>query len=210
MLLIGDIHALFWDYKEILKRSGTKKSLQLGDYGLGFPDTMKGIDLSDIDGTHLFIRGNHDNPAVCRKNQYYLGDFGILEGSFIDDFFTKLFYISGAWSIDRAYRTEGISWWSDEELSYDELSDAVNLYIKEKPDIICSHDCPEEVLQIFYPASAHPTRTAQALSSMFQHHTPSYWFFAHHHKSWRKNVMGCNFVCLNELETIDISKRIQM
>ncbi|MFW6120570.1 MAG: metallophosphoesterase [Petrotogales bacterium] len=210
MLLIGDIHGLFWDYKRILQSSGDKESLVLGDYGLGFPNTMDGIDLSDVDGTHLFLRGNHDNPEVCRKSPYYIGDFGIFEGDFIDGFFTKLFYISGAWSIDQAWRTPGISWWPEEELSYEELDNAVNLYIKETPDIVCSHDCPEEILQIFYSGTAHPTRTSQALSAMFQHHTPSYWFFAHHHKSWRKNVMSCNFVCLDELETIDISKRIKI
>jgi len=210
MLLIGDIHALFWDYKRILERSGTKESLQLGDYGLGFPGSMDGIDLSDVEGTHQFLRGNHDNPAICRKSPYYIGDFGIHEGSFIDGRYDKLFYISGSWSIDQAWRTPGISWWPEEELSYDELDQAVNLYLKEKPEIVCSHECPEEISQIFYPGTAHPTRTGQALSSMFQHHQPSYWFFGHHHKSWRKNVMGCQFVCLNELETIDISKRIVM
>lgn len=208
MLLIGDIHGLFCDYKRILKRYGVSKSLQLGDFGLGFPDTMDGIDLSDIEGTHQFIRGNHDNPEVCRESPYYIGDFGIKRGNFIGGLFDKLFYVSGAWSIDQAYRTPGISWWEEEELSYHELSQAVNLYIVEKPDIVCSHECPDEVLQIFYPSSNYPTRTSQALSSMFQHHVPSYWFFAHHHKSWRQNVMGCNFVCLDELETIDISKRI--
>jgi len=208
MLLIGDVHALWHDYKTILRRSGVQKSLQLGDFGLGFPHGIKEIDLEEIEGTHLFLRGNHDNPFHCRKSSHYVGDYGIMKGEFIDGMFTELMYISGAWSIDKEWRIPGRDWWEEEELSYKELSDVVNFYLKEKPDIICTHDCPTLILREMYPSRVIPTRTSQAFDSMIQHRMPSYWFFAHHHTSWRKNVDGCNFVCLNELECLDISKNL--
>jgi uncharacterized protein YutD len=208
MLLISDVHGQFHAYKSIIKRTGAKKSLQLGDFGLGFDPYVDDIDMSGFEGTHLFIRGNHDNPAVCRKSKIYAGDFGVLHGEFIDGLFDKLFFISGAWSIDQAYRTENVSWWKDEQLSQEELSNAVNLHLEEKPDIMCSHDCPTFILQKLHHQII-PTRTSQAMDVMFLNHKPSYWFFAHHHVSWRMNIEGCTFVCLNELECLDISKRIE-
>lgn len=206
MILIGDIHGLFHDYKQILKIYNIKKSLQLGDMGVGFSPELV-LDLNGIKGDHKFIRGNHDNPFVCREHPCYAGDYGIIEGDFIDGMFTKLFFVSGAWSIDKDLRTPDKDWWEEEELSYKDLSAAVNFYFKEKPDIVCTHDCPTSVLFELH-RTVVPTRTAQAFDSMLLHHQPSYWFFGHHHMSWRKRIDGCMFVCLNELEVLNISKRI--
>jgi predicted phosphohydrolase len=210
-LLIGDIHGLWHDYREIIKTLKPKVSLQLGDFGIGFPNNPKTLSMKDIPGNHLYLRGNHDNPFHCRLDSNYIGDYGIYKGDFIDGRFDKLFYLSGAWSIDQNWRvTVGPkrTWWEDEQLSQKELSDMINLYEKEKPDIVCSHDCPTIILKEFYPDRVIPTRTAQAMDSMLDIHTPSYWFFGHHHKSWRKTINGCTFVCLNELEYLDISQNI--
>jgi len=208
MLLVGDVHGLFWNYMKLIEMSHSKKSLQLGDFGLGFPNGMNHVDMNHIEGTHLFLRGNHDNPEVCRKSSNYIGDYGILDGSFIDGAFDKLFYISGAWSIDRITRIPNYNWWENEELSYKQLCDMVNFYFKEKPDIVCSHDCPTTILKHLYDDGCFPTRTGQAFDAMLNHHVPSYWFFGHHHKTWKKEIGGCLYTCLNELETLDISKRI--
>ena len=208
MLLIGDIHGLFIEYKKLLRRTGVKKSLQLGDYGLGFPESTNHVDMSDIKGNHLFIRGNHDNPAVCRKDSNYAGDYGVIDGEFIEGLFNKLFFISGAWSIDKNWRTPNVSWWEEEQLSQKELCEASNQYAEVKPPIVCSHDCPTLVLYHLYPSRVIPTRTSQAMNVMFMENKPAYWIFAHHHISWRKHIDGCTFVCLNEMEILDISKRI--
>ena len=208
MLLIGDVHGLFWDYKRIIKSLGVKRTLQLGDFGLGFLQTMDFPDMSGIEGEHLFIRRNHDNPAVCRADKHCVGDFGVLEGSFIDGLYDKLFFIAGAWSIDEAYRTPGISWWEDEQLSHEQLADAIDKYSEVKPDIVCSHDCPTTILHHIHGSRVIPTRTSQAMDIMINIHKPKYFFFAHHHISWRKNIDGCWFICLSELETLDISKQV--
>ena len=208
MLLIGDIHGLFWDYKKLIKDVGAKRSLQLGDFGLGFLNTMTFPDMSDVEGDHLFIRGNHDNPAICRADKHCAGDFGVLEGRFIDGLYDKLFFIAGAWSIDQAYRTPNISWWEDEQLSHEELGKAIDKYKEEQPDIVVSHDCPTLILNYLHGSRVIPTRTSQAMDAMFLERKPSYWIFAHHHVSWRKNIDGCTFICLNEMETLDISGRI--
>lgn len=209
MILIGDVHGLFYDYRKILKVLKPKTSLQLGDMGVGFPDYQELV-LNDIPGDHYWLRGNHDNPKVSRNHSNYIGDFGIHQGSFMGGLFNELMFVSGAWSIDKDYRTPGLSWWSEEELSYKELSDVVNLYVDKKPEIVCTHDCPTYVLNDIYLAYGHvfPTRTGDAFNTMIRHRMPAYWIFAHHHRSWRKDINGCTFICLNELEYLDISKRI--
>jgi len=207
MLLISDIHGLFTEYKEIIQASGAEKSLQLGDFGLGFPHGPKSIDLSDINGTHLFIRGNHDNPFHCRRSPYYAGDYGVLGGDFINGLFDKLFFVSGAWSIDKDWRTPGKNWWPDEELSVQELTEMIKMYENIKPYVVCTHDCPFEVVKHIHSSYPIPTRTGQAMDQMLQAHVPSYWIFGHHHVSWKGNVKGCRFIGLDVLETLDISKR---
>lgn len=94
MFLIGDVHGKFDRYGEIL--TGLPCSIQLGDMGIGF-----GLDdlFPKADPTkHRFLRGNHDNPELCRRHPNYLGDFGFEFG---------IFFISGAFSVDRHLRTMG-------------------------------------------------------------------------------------------------------
>ena len=88
---IGDVHGHIDAYMRV---RGNTPSFQIGDMGLGFPNTAlpKG-------GEHRFIRGNHDDPAACRKHPNYAGDFGY-------DPDCDLFYMGGAWSIDGEWRKE--------------------------------------------------------------------------------------------------------
>jgi hypothetical protein len=135
---IGDVHGRIEQYRKIIRSLPEGSfSLQLGDMGLGF----KGVHLfpggSMKKGRHFFIRGNHDSPEACRKHPCYLGDYGYLEVE-------KLFYLGGAWSIDKEWRIAGESWWPDEELSYAELDRAYQLYVKSKPEIVATHEAPSK------------------------------------------------------------------
>lgn len=209
MILIGDVHNLMYDYKEILKaqiKNGETESIILGDVGLGFP-TSYDLDTSDVEGNHRFIRGNHDNPEVCRAHPQYLGDYGVLKGDWCGDHhYEKMFFMSGAWSIDKDWRTPMISWWPEEELKYNEMSDAISFYKNVEPDIVITHDCPLFVLyDLLYPGGrVFSTATGQALEQMWNHHQPSLWVFAHHHVSKQMKIKDTQFVCLNELEVFHI------
>ena len=199
--LIGDIHGMFEEYYQpILREIGDEPSIQLGDMGVGFPDTK----FPPLAAQAKFIRGNHDNPDVCRAHPNYLGEYG-----YIDDW--DLFYLSGAWSIDWDMRKPGVTWWWDEELSIRELNKALDLYEKVKPSIVVSHDCPEiakisMLLHIqgrnFYNA---PTRTNQILQAMFEIHQPSNWFFGHYHSSRRFQIHETTFRCVAEGEQTTIT-----
>lgn len=205
---IGDVHGKFGPYKTLIK--DVPFSIQVGDMGVGFRHytPMRELVTSQnppfdamSKGRHLFLRGNHDNPSVCRKQRYWIPD-----GTYLDD---KIFCVGGAVSIDRAYRTEGLDWWADEECSRAELDAIVDRYIRLKPEIVCTHEVPEsvatELLAAFNKVKiTDGSRTRQAFESMLHHHQPKYWVFGHWHQSLRFMRGRTQFQCLAELEHVDI------
>lgn len=208
MILVGDVHGRLDDFRRNMKRlhkdHPDETIVQVGDMGIGFPKSQSTM----LPPFCKFIRGNHDKPEDCRAHSNYLGDFGAIE---IDGH--KVFYVGGAWSIDRPMRIEGVSWWPEEELSIAELNQALELYIETKPDIMITHDGPQHattyILNRFALASQNSyrfetpvaTRTGQALYAMFEAHQPKLWVFGHWHYSWIKRINGTVFLCLNELES---------
>ena len=109
----GDVHGKFRKYRELLRVS-PYPSIQVGDMGVGFLDDY-GFPRANppydsmVSAKALFIRGNHDNPKVCKEHALFIKD-----GSFMKN----MMFCGGGFSIDRARRTEGFSWWPDEELPY--------------------------------------------------------------------------------------------
>lgn len=181
IIVIGDIHGSTHTYQKFIERlPAGQRTVQIGDMGIGF----KGVGLSKMSENHTWFRGNHDDPTKCRKNPNYRGDFGY-------DPNTGIFHVAGAWSIDRAYRTEGISWWADEELSYEELDAAVELYRFTHPRFILSHEAPakaantllQSMCGAYFAAKGEcaNSRTGQALQIMLDYHSPEQWVFGHYH-----------------------------
>lgn len=201
MWFIGDIHGLFYEYKTLIAKMN--ESIQLGDFGIGFPkihqmdkeDTHALYTWCQVPTQHRFIRGNHDNPLVCKDSLNYLGDFGI---------YKNIFYISGAWSIDQEWRTPGVSWWEGEQLSPKECYDCYDKYIECKPEIVVSHECPLSLVSMMGFNPPYPSRTNQLLEMMFKAHQPKWWLFGHFHQSWDKIILGTHFKCLNSLEIFEL------
>lgn len=208
---IGDVHGRFRQYKRIIK--DCPRSIQVGDMGVGFKALRQG-EVKNLqnppfdamsEGDHKFIRGNHDNPQACANHHYFIPD-----GSILDD---HIYCLGGAVSIDKAWRTEGYDWWPDEELSTQRLEMEVDLYKELKPDVVVTHDCPESIAQMMmevlniYTKDKFPSRTRQALESMFYFHQPKLWIFGHWHKTITfptQHTLGTTFKCLGELEYEDI------
>lgn len=189
---IGDVHGKFSQYVEIVN-STPYPTIQVGDYGMGFVDVP--YDSFDPE-KDLFIRGNHDNPAMCRSALNWIPD-GHFDG--------EIFHVGGAASIDRYRRTEGKDWWADEELDMGEFYSIMDRYEAIKPNIVVSHDGPMPIIHYIMGHHTHDnSRTQQALTSLLHIHRPKLWIFGHHHKSFDETYEGCRFICLAELEYIDI------
>ena len=212
--LVGDIHGKFYDYEVSSLNRGLRHktdhvptySVQVGDFGIGFNSKYwhEQVNSWMIDNpTHRFIRGNHDDPAMCKTMAGYIPD-GTVEND--------VMYVGGAWSIDQAYRVEGISWWHDEELSVHELDKIYDEYVKIKPNFLISHDCPTSIAWEMFISrglglsgfNQIKTRTGEALQAMFEAHQPKFHFFGHWHQTRELTLYGTRFVCLGELDYVDV------
>lgn len=204
---IGDVHGKYPEYKRIIK-SGPP-SIQVGDMGIGFrrtDGTRQGEFHQNPPHKHMvdcdakFIRGNHDNPGECRKNSQWIEDGYTNNGTM---------FIGGAESVDREWRTEGYNWWADEQISYQELADICRKFLEVKPKTVISHDCPSEVAAIMCNHRYKPvSRTQEALQQMWNGHSPELWIYGHWHQHcWldlEKDKKNTKFICLNELEYLDV------
>jgi len=202
-LFIGDVHGKYKQYRKILSENiGT---IQVGDMGVGFFHPMTGEALANpphfkmLSGGHRFIRGNHDNPAICKTHTQWIPD-GTIEG--------EIMFIGGATSIDKHSRVLGMTWWPDEQLSAQEMGLMVDIYRNQRPRIMVTHDCPEDISDLLLPQGSpkffEKSLTRQSFQKMWEFHQPDIWIFGHWHTSYDKIINGTRFVCLNELETKEI------
>ena len=181
-------------------RKGVDSSCQVGDMGIGFSENGKysknGISWSpEVDLNHLFFNGNHDNPKICQIHPNYIGDWGFIEKP-------SIFFVSGGYSIDCSYRTEGIDWWKNEELGNEEMIKVLSLYQEKIPKIVTTHECPlflKKKIATNGWKLEHDSRTEKLLQQMFNIHKPDYWIFGHHHQKKEIDIEGTHFVCLDEL-----------
>lgn len=210
MLCIGDVHGKYRQYREIIR--GRSESIQVGDMGVGFfsvnrgPKPLRNPPHYAMVPDHRFIRGNHDNPDVCKKNSQWIPD-----GTVLND----VMFVGGGLSIDREFRHEGYDWWADEELSINELNSLVDKFRSVKPRVMITHDCPEQIAVEMQRLSGWEklrpewaSRTRQAFDGMWSAHPPELWIFGHWHKSFDATAGGTRFVCLEELESKDFDFEI--
>lgn len=197
ILFIGDVHGKFEKYKNVLSRNKNSYdySIQVGDMGIGFRNDL----MPEMGPNDFFIRGNHDDPTMCKKSINYIHDgtiFNIPNGE-------KMMLIGGALSIDAYRRVEGVNWWRDEELSYYELDHLIDIYVREKPMIMTTHEFPDSFANenlISPHKEKYPSVTRQAFETMFSLHKPKFWIGGHWHTHINMNFHGTQFICLDELD----------
>lgn len=192
---IGDVHGKLEEYRKIILTC--EASICVGDFGfkkewLWHYDNVWNRDI----GSHYINPGNHDwydytiKPAASTGNWNYLP-------------WWKIFTVRGADSIDKHLRREGVDWFPNEELSYMEGIEVLDHYLTIKPRIVVSHDCPQKVMERFFGYNEKST-TRQLLQVMFEQHQPELWVFGHHHQHKDEVINGTRFVCLDELETLEL------
>lgn len=203
MRIIGDIHADFFTYQIMLHE--VEESVQVGDFGIGFKSDYWHETVNHFHrehSGHRFIRGNHDNPELCKSMTGWITDGHYENG---------MMFIGGAFSIDKHMRTPGVDWWEDEELSFSDLNSIIDEYERKKPKVVLTHDCPYEAAhELFFrsgrltPLSDNNSRTAMALQSMFEIHQPDFWFFGHWHMTVSQKIGNTHFQCIGINDYIDL------
>lgn len=204
--IIGDVHGLYNRYSDIALEAEKKgmNTVQVGDMGFSYEHFKKfGLKAPN----HRFFGGNHDNYDKYKKSPNALGDFGFVD---VPNWsYNGFFFVRGAYSIDKVFRTPGIDWWDKEELSYRQLMSAVDDCRQCQPSVILTHDCPNSVKDILGEHTGWDpvkTRTGDALEGVLESCKPSLWIFGHWHRHLEIQVTGVStrFVCLAELDYMDV------
>lgn len=169
MLFLGDIHGA---YEFIPKNRGP--IVQVGDLGVG------SWTLPKFNDDFRFIRGNHDNPQLCREHPNYIGDWK-LEGNVL--------YISGAWSIDKIWRTPDVNWWADEELNFMQMHEILSLP-EDAVHFVVAHDCPAFLYSHLGINGIIKENTPLFLNEVAKRFVPRKWVCGHHHQSAQLNDIG--------------------
>jgi predicted phosphodiesterase len=182
-VVLGDVHGNLRRCDDVARRNSDKLVIQIGDLGVGFMP----INLFDkLPRNFRFFCGNHDCRTLAHKLKAHLGDFGE---------FHDVFYISGADSIDRGLRTEGIDWWPDEELTYAQGQKAIEQWAASKAKILLSHDLPQSLAESHYLIYDR-SRTRTILQAAIEARKPEMVVYGHHHKSFRTLKDGVTYVGL--------------
>ena len=146
----------------------------------------------------LYIDGNHENFDILNSMNVEMWNGGkvhkitdhiihLMRGQVFNINGLKFFTMGGATSIDKYMRMEHISWWSDENISSDDMKEAHENLEKASynVDVIVTHSCSEDCL--YFPAMRNGMYIYDTFpenrSLMYFKETVEYkmWYFGHYH-----------------------------
>lgn len=144
ILFCGDLHGDLERARRVADRARDEKCdevIQVGDWGYLWPghDQLSDLDTTDRSMPMRFIDGNHDwHPELARLSEVEhnweldgsiaLGDRLIYQPrgtikEYRDG--TKIVFMGGAPSIDKMIRSEGASWWPEEDITEEDVRRAL-------------------------------------------------------------------------------------
>jgi hypothetical protein len=205
----GDLHGeekVAHEYSKVAKAGDLV--IVAGDFGVPWyaDKTAKYADIDErvlsyfreAEFTVAFIDGNHENfdlLATYPIEEKWGGNVQNVEGSYhlmrgelytMDDGST-IFTFGGGTSVDKAHRTEGVSWWPQEICSYEEIQhayetlDACNWTV----DYVITHTAPRQFKRLYagtdFRKDKTGCKTADFLTSICDDLTYKQWYFGHYH-----------------------------
>lgn len=219
IILVGDVHGVFGQLRYDIGRLHTDAYIiQVGDFGLGFhkPNYYR-TELTDISRTldktnsHLYvIRGNHDDPEYFKQtnNPFDLSNITLLEDySELQLLGKSILLIGGAVSVDRRFRTQGKTWWSDEDFNL-KLEDQFP-YKDRQYDLVVTHTRPgvcgafKGFDNIQYWCDQDPDlkndliEESQQLDYLYERTKPKDWTYGHFHRSDSTQYEDTKFRCVD-------------
>lgn len=213
ILLGGDFHGNTLHVAYLYKMAtdfNVDRVFSLGDYGY-WEHTDSGKDYLDFCGKIAmntgiplyFLDGNHDNHTKLRKDYSMCviddGMWMIREGlsySPRGNRFTwdgvRFMTFGGAYSIDKAYRRPGTSWWPEETITPEEVASAGT----GKVDILLSHDLPagidmRAIMQhrgFDYRNIPDSEQNRRRLREVCDVVRPDYLFHGHYHLNYTQDL----------------------
>lgn len=207
--LTGDTHGHFERIGSFCDRMQTSRDdilIILGDAGINFHagtlDILRKEYLAKLPITLLCIHGNHERRPESLpyydEQEWHGGKVYVEErypnilfakdGEVYDLNGRKAIAIGGAYSIDKAWRVEGQSWWADEQPS-PEIKARVEQALEQlnwQIDIVLTHTTPMkyEPIEVFLPGidqSKVDKRTEAWLDSIETRLEYGRWYCGHYH-----------------------------
>lgn len=203
IILTGDIHA---DISRIVLMDDSKMTkddivIVLGDFGVIWGNSemtdwcLK--ELSKKNFTTAFLDGNHENFVEIARletiTSWHGGKVGKLPYGIIHLLRGEIYNINGkiigvcggANSVDLWHRTEGISWWREEEITDKDVSNFEANLKGNKIDIMLSHDAPASLIPLVKLFSGindgEISNSQKQLEKINQIADIDKWYFGHWH-----------------------------
>ena len=173
IFVTGDTHRL----KDVKKLNNENFKMQsrltredflivAGDFGAIWSGGEKDKEVIDFyenkNFTTLFIAGNHENHPLLNSYPVEIWNGGkihrisehvihLMDGQVFEIDGKTIFTMGGATSVDKAYRTEGETWWPEEEPSLEVKEEGLSNLAKydNTVDYIITHTCPEFIKEEF-------------------------------------------------------------
>ena len=176
-----------------------------GDFGFVFTGSDRekaNLDeLSKKPYTICFCDGNHENfPMLysfpeeewCGGKVHRLRHnvLHLMRGQIFEIQGKTVFTMGGAYSIDRAYRNFGRSWWEEELPNPSECEEALSNLEKRgnRVDLVISHTAPAAALHAMGKfADAHEEEFQRFLRELYLNLDFDHWYFGHWHLNRRLN-----------------------
>jgi hypothetical protein len=203
--------------------------IQLGDFGFLWhePGVNREQDhwvewLSEKNYTIAVVPGNHENYDLINKLETVTKFNGTVR-RFTDNIFflergvvynicnKSIFACGGAVSIDKDVRLPGVSWWPEEELSFNETSRALEELekVNYKVDYVCTHTAPSSIVKKL-PGVSHIYK--DSVSDFLQHELKktlqfTEWQFGHFHIDHKIIDNGRLFQCHYNNPPLEITGR---
>lgn len=200
IFVTGDTHGEidFAKLNDLKKKRVTRDDILIicGDVGVCWSehDLPRMVQMYESIGcTIFFVDGNHENFTMLEFNFSIVHRYGakmhqiskyiyhVLRGEIMEIFGISFLCIGGAHSIDRMYRLPFISWWPDEEISNDDVKNAIANLEKyhNKVDYVISHCCDTNtVYGTFGFRGDDSSNQLQFIDKIVDY---KHWYFGHYH-----------------------------
>lgn len=200
-----------------------------GDFGYIFDGSEKEKNFmkymaEKLPFTILWVDGNHENFDLINKYPVEMWNGGkvhvtgrdaegrpkvihLMRGQVFEIEGKKVFTFGGAYSIDKAMRREGVSWWPDEMPTDEQMAEANrNLErVNHKVDYIITHAAPEETMNLFFPYHVDEKALNNFLEWVRESTEYKHWYFGHlHFDEDLFRHQTCLWFQLRDMETNDI------
>lgn len=211
--LIGDTHGTYAEVKKVFLQYELNQDyiIVLGDFGFIWSANeaeyvLKRLEylLRKFKSQLLFIDGNHENFEMLSYYPVEEWNGGkiqvisphikhLMRGQIFEIEGKKFFTMGGADSIDKAYRTNRISWWEEENITYADLQEASkNLALhNDIVDYVLTHTCPLNVKHAMKMKIEFDNSNESKLQEIDEILDYKAWYFGHYHKDWLFGKFQC-------------------